>query len=81
MKIKNYKNLKMNIAYYRAMFPETYTTLEEIVAALNKDYRETGGVSDFGISVSSEWEDKCYGFSFNGDNPYPSYTFTGIVKC
>lgn len=81
MKIKNYRDFKTYLEYYKAKFPETYTTEGEIIKILNQDYRVTGGSGLFGIQVSSEWEDRCYGFEFAGDNPYPKYKFVGMTKC
>lgn len=81
MKILNYKEFNECFEEYKAMFPETHTTKEEIIKALNQDYQETGGIDFFAIEVSSDWEDRCYGFEFAGDTPYPKYKFVGMTKC
>ena len=81
MKITNYRDFKISLEYYKAKYPESYTTEEEIVKTLNSDYRGTGGSDLLGISVSSDNENRCYGFRFVTDNPYPVYEYTGLTKC
>lgn len=55
----NTDRLTKDIEVYKKMFPNTYTTLEDI----EKRLESMDGIDGyFGIEVSSEWEDKCYGF-------------------
>lgn len=81
MKIINYKEFDQCFEHYKTMFPDTFTKMDEIIKILNQDYKETGGSGLFGIQVASDCEDRCYGFQFAGDNPYPKYEFVGMTKC
>lgn len=77
MKITNIQQLKEDIETYKAMFPDTYTTLEKLMNCLEADYRRgPGGL--FGFEVSKEWEDKCYAFEYIGNE---TYEYVGIMKC
>ena len=79
--IDNGIDLINDIKEYEAMFPNTYTTLEDIEANLiDKANNPVSGV--FGIEVSSEWPDKCYGFEIDriiGKTTFIKYM--GIWKC
>lgn len=81
MKILNEQQLKEDIEIYKSMFPDTYTTFENLMDYLKTDYNNgyPGGL--IGFEVSSEWEDKCYGFEYQGNQPDITYEYVGIVKC
>lgn len=82
IKIIGEEKLNERIEEYKAMFPETYLTLEKVKEALWDDYKRNGGNTGlFGLSVSPEWEDKCYSFEFRGDDDEISYEFMGMYKC
>ena len=78
--IENYQDLLIRIEEYKRMFPNSYTTVEEIKKQLASDeFRPVGEV--FGISVSSEWSDKCYGFEVDRQTPTTCfYRYLGIWK-
>ena len=78
--INNVHDLMDRIEEYRRMFPKTYTTFEEIKNCLEKNAEgPCGGV--FGIEVSSEWEDRCYGFEVDRVTPKCTYfQFLGMWK-
>lgn len=66
-RLYNTDRLSNDIEAYKKMFPNTYTTREDIEKRLESMDNIDGY---FGIEVSSEWEDKCYGFGcarLNGD--------------
>lgn len=79
--ILNLKELSECIEEYISMFPKTHTTIEDIVECLSNDYEKCGGSGLFGIQVSHEWENKCYGFEFRETNTLPVYEFVGMYKC
>lgn len=82
MKIKNIEELKERIAEYSVMFPETAASLEDVNEFLENEHSEHGGnVGLFGMSVSPEWEDKCYSFEYRPDGSEPAYEFMGMYKC
>lgn len=62
--IDNGIDLINDIKEYEVMFPNTYTTLEDIETNLRKKANNPVGAI-FGIEVSSEWPDKCYGFEID----------------
>lgn len=80
VQIDNIIDLAEAVKDYKGMFPDTYTTMEQIKALLaEKEYEPMGCV--FGVSVSSEWPDKCYGFEIDkikGEITYVRYL--GIWK-
>lgn len=84
LKILNIEQLCADIECYKNEFPDTYLSLEEIYKRIFKDYEVNDGATGiFGMSVSPEWEDKCYGFEFVGDcyGGYIIYKYVGIYKC
>lgn len=82
IKIIGEEKLNERIEEYKAMFPETYLTLEKVKEALWDDYKRNGGNTGlFVLSVSHEWEDKCYSFEFRGDDDIITYEFMGMYKC
>ena len=82
VKIIGIKALRERIAEYRAMFPKTYTKLGDIKQSLLTDYEKRGGTTElFGIQISPEWEDKCYGFQCVGNGKeFVLYKYFGIWK-
>lgn len=81
IEIINIKKLEEDIAEYKKMFPETAISLDNIKESLWEDYKRNGDKTGlFGLSVSPEWEDKCYGFEFNPESHEPSYVYVGICK-
>lgn len=81
IEILNIDELEASMKEYQKMFPSSFTSITSIQKTLENDYKEYGGTTNFGISVSKEWEDRCYGFSFVNGCMKPSYVFTGITKC
>ncbi len=82
MKIINEEELRMRIAEYSAMFPKTAASMKDVMNLLESEYqRNHGNTGLFGMSVSPEWEDKCYSFEFRSDKPEPTYEFMGMFKC
>lgn len=81
MKILNEQQLKEDIEIYKSMFPDTYTTFENLMDYLKTDYNDGNSGGLIGFEVSSEWEDKCYGFEYQGNQPDITYEYVGIVKC
>lgn len=76
MKIKNLEALKERIEYYKKMFPNTYTTLEDIY----ETFENYPCNSYCGISVSNEeWPDKCYTFDVCADKEFDC-EFLGMGK-
>lgn len=66
---------------YQKMFPNSYTSKEQIINTLRKLIEE--GVFEgemFGIQVSEEWEDRCYGFVYLGNSFAPTFQFIGMTK-
>lgn len=59
--INKVSDLIRDIEYYASIFPESYIDYDSIKKRLDgKEDEPVGKV--FGIEVSSEWKDKCYGF-------------------
>ncbi len=79
IRILKYNEFVQDAGCYKAMFPQTYTSIDNVKSALQKDYDTTGG-GILGIQVSPEWEDKCYGFEFVTDNPVITFEYLGIMK-
>ena len=81
VKVVGIKDLLDRIAEYSVMFPKTYTNLGGIRQSLLTDYEKHGGTTGlFGIQVSPEWEDKCYGFQYVGNGNEIVYKFVGMCK-
>lgn len=79
--IQNLKELAERIEEYITMFPKSATTIENIQDCILNDYNRNNGTTGlFGIQVSQEWEDKCYGFEFVSHTPI-TYRFIGMIKC
>lgn len=68
------------IVEYAKMFPDTYTTYDSIENTLQRicDEGRVGGV--FGIQVSPEWEDRCYGFEPYTQGEQVFFKFLGMMK-
>ena len=76
----NVHDLLERIEEYKKMFPNTYTTFEQIKQSLEKHEEGPNG-GTFGIEVSSEWEDRCYGFEVDRmDSRNTYFQFLGMWK-
>lgn len=72
--------LTKDVDYYAKMFPNDHYTLQEVIDDARRAALKCGGV--FGLSVSNEWEDKCYCFDVLGNNPeLVEIEYLGIGKC
>lgn len=78
--IINEDDLKTSIEEYKSMFPKSYTNFEKLKSKLISMYDNDNESSVFGIEVSPEWEDKCYGFKYVTNTPELTYEFIGIMK-
>lgn len=75
------EELRDRIAEYSVMFPKTYTNLKDIKQSLLDDFEKRGGTRRlFGIQVAPDWEDKCYGFQYVGNDKEAVYKFLGMWK-
>lgn len=82
VKIIGFRELQDRIATYSVIFPKTYTNLKDIKQSLLDDFKMRGGTRAlFGIQVAPDWEDKCYGFQYVGNDKEVVYKFIGIWKC
>lgn len=78
--IENEHDLYERVQEYKQMFPETYTTPEQIREGLKRRVNEPKGLI-FGISVSSEWKEKCYGIEVEQVTPETTtFRYLGIWK-
>ena len=81
--IHNVHDLIERIEEYKRMFPESHTSMDMIKSILSDpkyEYAPPGLI--FGVSVSPEWEDKCYGFEVEKQTPTTVYfRFLGMWKC
>lgn len=78
--IDNSHDLLERIDEYKQMFPDTYTDFEAIRSRLEKEELCSPG-HVFGIEVSSEWPDKCYGFELDRQTPqHAFFRYVGIWK-
>jgi hypothetical protein len=81
VKIVGLKDLMDRITEYGVMFPKTYTTLGGVRNSLLADYERHGGTTAlFGVQVSPEWEDRCYGFQYIGNGHEIVYKFVGMYN-
>lgn len=80
MKILNEQQLRQDIETYKSMFPSSYTTFEKLLDYLKADYSDGASGGVIGFEVSSEWDNKCYGFEYKGNQPDITYEYVGIVK-
>lgn len=79
--IDNIHDLLEDIKEYKTMFPNTYTSYDEIRRRLEKEEFGPPGLT-LGIEVSSEWPDKCYGFEIDKQGPQNViFLYVGIWKC
>ena len=74
-------DLLEDIEYYKKMFPNSYTCYEQIKEDLeDKDGTPVGYT--FGVSVSEEWQERCYGFETDRVTPEnTSFKYLGLWKC
>lgn len=79
--IENYHDLMEHVQEYQRKFPKSYTCLEEIKANLEREEMSAPG-HIFGISVATEWPDKCFGFELEKQTSTTAYfRYLGIWKC
>lgn len=78
--IERFQDLVEDMETYKNMFPDTHVPYKRIKEILEEHYNDPVG-SMFGIQVSSDWEDKCYGFEI--DRVFPNAThvlYSGVWK-
>lgn len=79
--IDNIHDLLEDIDKYQRMFPDTYTNLDGIQERLEREEFSPPGMI-LGIEVSSEWQEKCYGFELDRQCPPNTiFRYVGIWKC
>ena len=79
--IDNIHDLLEDIDEYKRMFPDTYTDFDTIRQRLSKEEFGPPGMT-LGIEVSSEWQEKCYGFELDRQTPQNAFfQYVGIWKC
>lgn len=85
--VDNASEINSKVEGYKASFPETYTSCNEIRRILYEslEYRAINGLElddySFQIPVASDWEDKIYLFSFIGiEDGVVLFHFEGITK-
>ena len=84
--IDNSTEINSKVVEYKASFPDTYTSCNEIRRILYEtlEYRRNNNLDlddSFQIPVASDWEDKLYLFSFMGmENGIVFFHFDGITK-
>ncbi len=78
--IENEHDLNERIQEYKKMFPETYTTPERIRAELKERVNDPKGLV-FGLCVSPDWREKCFGFEVEQVTPdTTTFRYLGIWK-
>lgn len=79
--IDNVHDLLTDMQEYEQMFPQTHTKYEDIKETIEKNEEAPPG-SVFGISVASDWKDKCYGFEVDLIKlDITIVRYVGIWKC
>lgn len=84
--IENSFQLWEDYTYYKNKYPNSYTTKDDLIKSIfatTQEDEELVGVGwSFGISVSDEYENRCYEFEivdFNEDRVLVKYV--GLAKC
>lgn len=91
--IENSFELWDDYTYYKHEYPNSYTTKDDLIniilsnqdnAPTQEQYEEWGVGLIFGISVSDEYENRCYEFElvdFNKDKDRVLVKYVGLAKC
>lgn len=78
--IDNCIDLAEHIEEYKRLFPDSYTDMKIIEKRLKERENEPCGCV-FGIEVSTEWQDKCFGFEIDKVTPTTVYfRYMGVWK-
>ena len=73
-------DLLEDVEEYKRLFSSSFTSIHDIEERLRESVNDPVG-SMFGIQVSNEWEDKCYGFEVDKVTPtYTVFRYVGIWK-
>lgn len=73
-------DLNHDIERYKEMFPESYTSYDAVKERLQTRMDDPVGAK-FGIEVSSEWQDKCFGFEVDKQTPRAThFVYLGTWK-
>lgn len=73
-------DLNERIEEYKEMFPDSYTDFDAVKDVLRKHMDDPVG-QVFGISVASDWQDKCFGFEVEKQTPKAThFIYLGIWK-
>lgn len=73
-------DLLEDVEKYKIQFPSSFTSIRDIEASLKERVNDPVGRM-FGIRVSDEWEDKCYGFEVDKVTPTCTvFRYVGIWK-
>lgn len=79
--IDNSHDLLERIDEYKHIFPDTYTDMTRIKEVLETNYNAPVG-HVFGVEISKEWQDKCFGFEVCKVTPDATYfRYIGVWKC
>ena len=81
LKIINKGELIKDLETYKKMFPSSFKTLDNIEENLRL-VAGGAGTGQFGLSVSSEWPDKCYLFEcMLRYEEEAFFEYLGLSKC
>lgn len=73
-------DLNQDIERYKEMFPDSYTSYDSVKERLQTRMDDPVGAK-FGIEVSSEWQDKCFGFEVDKQTPRTThFVYLGTWK-
>lgn len=79
--IENIQDLDRDMQSYKEKFPKTYRNYSFIKDVAKKHYNDPVGVV-FGVEISSEYQDECYGFEIEKVTPKHTYLrYIGVWKC
>lgn len=81
LKIINKDELLKDLEAYKKMFPSSFKTLDSIEECL-RSVAGSAGTGKFGLSVSTEWPDKCYLFEcMLRSEEEAFFEYLGLSKC
>lgn len=66
--IERFQDLVEDMEAYKQQFPDTFVPYAKIKESLQERVNDPVG-SIFGLSVATDWEDKCYGFEVDRVTP------------
>jgi len=66
--IERFHDLIEDMEAYKRQFPETAVPYARIKESLEERVNDPVG-STFGLSIATDWEDKCYGFEVDRVTP------------